>query len=97
VEPVAGAELRELPDRSRRPGVSSTLGSQLTAWNDHWQDMAYRGALESPDSGEMTAWAREGLDLAYALQHELDALGHDIEVLYAHDDDPRPLRERRGR
>jgi hypothetical protein len=30
------------------------------------------------------------------LQNEFDALGHDIDVRYAHDDDPRPLRERRG-
>ena len=77
-------------------GVSSTLGTRLSAWNDHWQDMVYRGALESPGSAEVTAWTRDGLDLAFDVQHELDALGHDIDVRYHHDDDPRPLRERRG-
>jgi hypothetical protein len=77
-------------------GVSSTLVERLDRWNDEWGRRALGlGALEGSASG--TDWQREGLRLAYQLQAEFDALGLDIDVRYFHDDDPRPLRERRGR
>jgi hypothetical protein len=75
-------------------GMSPELIARLEAWNVEWSRRAL-GLETSEDSAE--AWDRTGLRLAYELQAELDALGHDIDVRYAHDDDPRPLRERRGR
>ena len=45
---------------------------------------------------EWSAWRREGLHLAYDLQHELDALGRGIEVEYQEDGVDRPVADRRG-
>jgi hypothetical protein len=77
-------------------GISPGLIARLDAWNVEWGRRALGlGITEaSPGTAE---WGRTGLRLAYQLQAEFDALGHDIDVRYAHDDDPRPLRERRGR
>ena len=74
-------------------GISPELVARLEAWNVEWS----RRALGLGTSGDSKTWERTGLRLAYELQAEFDALGHDIDVRYAHDDDPRPLRERRGR
>ena len=76
-------------------GISPGLISCLDAWNAEWSRRAL--GLGVPEGSDGTAeWARTGVRLAYRLQDELDALGHDIDVRYAHDDDPRPVRERRG-
>ena len=78
-------------------GVSPALLARLDAWNTDWsRDALGLGSLENRPAGGQ-GWKREGLDLAYQLQAEFDALGLDIDVLYAHDDDRRPLRDRRGR
>jgi hypothetical protein len=77
-------------------GISPELVARLATWNTEWS----RRELDLGGPGdrvvEAAAWAREGLRLAHRLQNEFDALGHDIDVRYAHDDDPRPLRQRRG-
>ena len=43
----------------------------------------------------MAAWRREGLALAHEVQHEMNALGHLVDVVYGEDDDLRPVWERR--
>ncbi|MFW3169690.1 hypothetical protein [Geodermatophilus sp. CPCC 206100] len=84
-------------------GVSAELIARLTDWTERYEEHAARWAWSPPppehradDEREWTAWTREGLHLAYALQHELDALGHRIEVRYSEDGDARPVSERRG-
>jgi len=74
-------------------GVSPGLAERLSAWNEEYGRLALRPdvAFESPE--EAASWRRAGLHLAHALQ---DELGPDIEVRYAEDGDPRPVRERRG-
>ena len=73
-------------------GVSPSLAQRLRAWNDEHND-APNGpenfTWASPQAG--VDWQRRGLDLAYALQHEL---GPDVEVLYPEDGDERPVSER---
>ena len=76
-------------------GISSALLARLHAWNVDWSRRTL--GLDSLEAADGHGWSEEGLRLAYRLQAELDALGHDIDVRYAHDGDPRPLRERRGR
>ena len=75
-------------------GVSPALIERLTAWNDEWGRRAV--GLGVGGSSGAAAWQREGLRPAYQLQQELDVLEHDIDVVYFHGDDRRPLRERRG-
>ncbi|RBY91204.1 hypothetical protein [Blastococcus sp. TF02A-30] len=84
-------------------GVSPDLIGCLTAWNGAFEEHAARWGWEPPpldrradDEAEWTAWRREGLHLAYALQHELDALGHVVEVRYREDGVDRAVADRRG-
>jgi hypothetical protein len=84
-------------------GISAELTARLTGWNERYQEHAARWNWGPPPPGdradderEWAGWRREGLDLAYALQHELDALGHGIEVRYHEDGGARPVAERRG-
>ena len=72
-------------------GVSAPLARRLRAWHDRYLDIATTD-FEFPGPDEEELWVRDGLRLAYDLQNELP----DIEVSYAHDDDRRPVRERRG-
>jgi len=84
-------------------GISAELTARLTDWNERYEAHAARWNWGSPppelradDEREWAQWTREGLHLAFALQHELAALGHRIEVRYHEDGDPRPVAERRG-
>jgi hypothetical protein len=72
-------------------GVSAELAHRLRAWNGQYQRTALTD-FEFPSREEEQCWIREGLGLAYELQNELP----DIAISYAHDDDSRPVRERRG-
>ena len=74
-------------------GLSHQLIARLDEWNVEWSCRV----LGFGNNSGAADWERNGLRLAYRLQAELDALGLDIDVRYGHDDDPRPLRERRGR
>ena len=78
-------------------GISPALLARLHAWNADWSRWALGLASLGDRPFDEPGWAQEGLRLAYRLQNEFEALGHDIDVRYAHDDDPRPVRERRGR
>lgn len=79
------------PVRLTDLGVGEPLIERLRAWNAHFNGIARTGfAFRTPD--EESRWRRDGLQLAYDLQNELP----DIEISYAHDDDDRPVRERRG-
>ncbi|MGY1690927.1 hypothetical protein [Geodermatophilus sp. SYSU D01105] len=84
-------------------GISAELTARLTGWNERYAEHAARWDWGPPppehradDEVEWAAWTRDGLHLASALQHELDALGHDVVVLYREDGDERPVAERRG-
>jgi hypothetical protein len=84
-------------------GVSAELTARLGDWTERFEEHAARWDWGPPpperradDEREWAGWRREGLDLAYALQHELDALGHRIEVEYSEDGDPRAVADRRG-
>ncbi|GIM91724.1 hypothetical protein [Paractinoplanes toevensis] len=72
-------------------GVSAGLVQRLRAWNSQYQRTAFTD-FDFPTQEEERRWAQLGLQLAYELQNELP----DIEISYAHDDDNRPMRERRG-
>ncbi|MEU4563204.1 hypothetical protein AB0F72_32905 [Actinoplanes sp. NPDC023936] len=72
-------------------GISESLISSLQAWNAQFNAIALTG-FEFPSAEVEEAWRQEGLRLAYLLQNELP----DVEISYVHDDDPRPLRKRRG-
>ena len=72
-------------------GVSADLAGRLRAWNEEYERTALTD-FEFPDPERERDWVRVGLGLAYELQNELT----DIEISYAHDDDDRPVRERRG-
>ncbi|TWG23863.1 hypothetical protein FHX34_102414 [Actinoplanes teichomyceticus] len=73
-------------------GVTAGLIERLRAWNTHFNGIALTG-FEFRSQAEEERWRRDGLRLAYELQNEVP----DIEISYAHDHDPRPLRARRGR
>jgi hypothetical protein len=73
-------------------GVSPELCERLVAWNDRYGQLALTG-YEWPSHEEERAWRQTGLHLAHELQ---DELGPDVDVVYAEDGDPRPVRERRG-
>lgn len=79
--PVALADLR----------VSDALIERLRAWNQRFNDL-HRSDYRWPSVELEKAWRADGLNLAYQLQNELP----DIEIGFAHDDDSRPLRRRRG-
>jgi hypothetical protein len=72
-------------------GVSAGLTRRLRAWNAQFQGTALTD-FEFVSPEEERRWVREGRELAYELQNELP----DIDISYAHDDDGRPVRERRG-
>ena len=83
-------------------GLSAGLTARLGDWVRRFEEHAGRWDWGPPprtqraaDEAEWAAWRREGLALAFAVQDELDALGHDVEVIYE-DDDLRPVRQRRG-
>jgi hypothetical protein len=72
-------------------GVSAQLVRRLQAWNEHFNSIALTD-FEFVGEDEERSWRQEGLTLAYELQNELP----DIEISYADDTDPRPVRDRRG-
>ncbi len=72
-------------------GVSERLVGRLRAWNDHFGSIALND-FEFADDEDENQWRRDGLTLAYELQNELP----DVEISYAEDEDPRPVRDRRG-
>ncbi|GIF45264.1 hypothetical protein [Actinoplanes xinjiangensis] len=72
-------------------GVSTQLVQRLQAWNERFNGLALTD-FEFTSVDEERSWRREGLTLAYELQNELP----DIEISYAEDTDPRPVRDRRG-
>lgn len=72
-------------------GVSARLARRLRAWNDRFNDIASTD-FEFPSAEEERSWRQQGLELAFELQNELP----DIEISYAEDTDPRPVRDRRG-
>jgi hypothetical protein len=72
-------------------GVSADLVRRLRAWNARYGAIA-RSGFECAGVQEERDWRRDGLHLAYELQSALP----DIEVSYAEDGDPRPVRDRRG-
>jgi hypothetical protein len=72
-------------------GGSAQLVRRLQAWNEHFNGIALTD-FEFPSQTEERSWQREGLRLAYELQNELP----DIEISYANDTDPRPVRDRHG-
>ena len=81
-------------------GICAELTARLTDWNERYEEHAARWNWGDPprehradDEAEWAEWRREGLHLAYALQHEL---GPRVQVLYHEDGDPRPVAERRG-
>ena len=74
-------------------GVSPGLVEAMTEWNDRYQGLAPTD-LDRPSREAEEAWVRDGLHLAYRLQHEL---GPDVEVRYHQDGDERPVSGRRGR
>ncbi|SNY69224.1 hypothetical protein SAMN05421748_1354 [Paractinoplanes atraurantiacus] len=72
-------------------GVSEQLVQRLRAWNDRFGAIALTD-FEFAGADEELSWRQDGLTLAYDLQNELP----DIEISYAQDGDPRPVRDRRG-
>ncbi|MBL7254006.1 hypothetical protein [Paractinoplanes lichenicola] len=72
-------------------GLSAELAVRLRSWNGQYQRTALTD-FEFPSPEAERRWVADGLRLAYELQNELP----DIDVSYAHDDDHRPMRERRG-
>ena len=68
-------------------GVSADLIRQLRDWNEVFELLALTDFTWSSPEAE-SAWADEGLRLAYLLLNELP----DITVRYFHRDDDRPLR-----
>jgi len=72
--------------------ISVELVEQLRAWNERFNALGWSD-YRWPDPEQERVWQDEGLRLAYQLQNELP----DVEVSYVHDDDDRPLRQRRGR
>lgn len=72
-------------------GVSAQLAQRLRAWNERFNGIALTD-FEFPSVDEERRWRREGLALAFELQNQLP----DVEVGYAEDNDPRPVRDRRG-
>ena len=72
-------------------GVSAGLVQRLRAWNLQYQRTAFTD-FDFPTPEEERLRAQQGLQLAYELQNELP----DVKISYAHDDDNRPMRERRG-
>lgn len=72
-------------------GVSEDLVRRLRGWNERFNAIALTDFRFGSAAVE-DAWADEGLRLAYELQNELP----HIVISYVHDDDPRPLRDRRG-
>jgi hypothetical protein len=72
-------------------GVSASLVQRLRAWNDRYGATALTD-FEFPSPDDEARWLRDGLNLAYDLQNEMP----DIEISYAHDEDDRPMRRRRG-
>ena len=84
-------------------GVSPGLVDRLTAWNAAMERHASRwnwnpppAELAADDRREWAEWTRQGLHLAYDLQHELDALGSGISVRYREDGEDRDVADRRG-
>ncbi len=86
-------------------GISGALRERIDAWEARYFELAgkpfYDPAPVPPEQlpalrDAMAAWRRNGLGLAYDLQHELDALGLHIDVRYGQDGDERPVSERRG-
>jgi hypothetical protein len=75
-------------------GVPQQLIDRLAAWNLRWSRMVLDLDPGWDDPAMQDSWRREGLELAHDLQNHL---GPDVDVVYAEDDDPRPVRERRGR
>ncbi len=72
-------------------GVSAQLIRRLRAWNERFNSIALTN-FEFSGADEQRRWERDGLRLAYDLQNELP----DIEISYANDTDPGPVRDRRG-
>jgi hypothetical protein len=72
-------------------GVSMQLVQRLQAWNERFNGIALTD-FEFTSGDEERSWRQEGLAFAYELQSELP----DIEIRYAEDTDPRPVRDRRG-
>ncbi|WP_239092678.1 hypothetical protein [Paractinoplanes abujensis] len=72
-------------------GLSAELVARLRAWNGQFQRTALT-EFEFPSAEAERRWVSDGLHLAFDLQNALP----DIEVSYAHDDDHRPMRDRRG-
>jgi hypothetical protein len=75
-------------------GVPPELAARLAAWNLRWSRWVLELDPGWEDPAVQEAWRREGLELAHELQ---DELGNDVDVVYAEDGDPRPVRERRDR
>ncbi|GAA0573507.1 hypothetical protein GCM10010172_67710 [Paractinoplanes ferrugineus] len=71
--------------------ITAGLARRLRAWNRQYQGTALTD-FEFASPEDERRWVQEGLKLAYELQNELP----DIDISYAHDDDGRPVRERRG-
>jgi hypothetical protein len=67
-------------------GVSPSLAQRLRAWSDEHND-APNGPenFTWPSRQAFVDWQRRGLDLAYALQNELEP---DVEVLYSRTETP---------
>lgn len=72
-------------------GVSAQLVQRLQAWNGRFNGIALTD-FEFASVDDERSWRQEGLALACELQNELP----DIEISYAEDTDPRPVRDRRG-
>jgi hypothetical protein len=72
-------------------GVSAHLAQRLQAWNERYEAIALTD-FKFTGADEERRWRQEGLALAFDLQNELP----DIEISYAEDTDPRPVRDRRG-
>jgi hypothetical protein len=86
-------------DLGRSGGLSARLADWVRRFEEHsgrWSWGAPPRDQRAADEAEWAAWRREGLDLAFAVQDEVEALGHDVEVVYEEDDDLRPVRQRRG-
>jgi hypothetical protein len=91
-DPVWDSDLDHLgPVKLESLGIEMHLVERLRAWNDQFNGIALTG-YEFPSPDEESRWQQEGLQLAYELQNQLP----DIEISYAHDQDSRPMRERRG-
>jgi hypothetical protein len=69
--------------------ITEKLQRSLRLWNETYERVPLTGWGSEQ---AQAAWVQEGLELAHRLQTELP----DIDILYWHADDERPLRETRG-